>query len=264
MTSLDQRICSRTGLALVAGPVSALRIARESYGPLNPIPRPHGESPEAWSRYDTPGRTIYACADRVTAYMELLAPYRTDVTAERRALQPIADAMGKDLDSLWHDIVAEWDEAGTMKASWLPRAFREGRKLYTITLPSGWWIDVTATETIAALGDLLPHAWPTTGGFLEEPLTLAHLTGDDRVLTTAIATALRDEVMLDDDTLPLGIRFLSKHGHPAQGTGTCWAYWMRHVDRGLEEPTTVAHRTEIREDDADLIAVQKYCKIKSR
>lgn len=107
MTSLDQRICSRTGLALVAGPVSALRIARESYGPLNPISRPHGESPEAWSRYDTPDRTIYACADPVTAYMELLAPYRTDVTAERRALQPIADAMGKDLDSLWHDIVAE-------------------------------------------------------------------------------------------------------------------------------------------------------------
>lgn len=87
-------------------------------------------------------------------------PYRTDVNAERRALQPIADAMGKDLDALWRDIVAEvagWDEAGTMKASWLPRAFREGSRLYTLSFPAGWWIDITATETITALEDLLPH-----------------------------------------------------------------------------------------------------------
>ncbi|WP_157697084.1 hypothetical protein [Brachybacterium avium] len=196
--------------------------------------------------------------------MELLAPYRTDVSAQRRALQPIADAMGKNLDALWYDIVAEWDEAGTMKASWLPRAFREGRGLYTLSFPTGWWIDITATETITALEDLLPHPWPTAEGPLEEPLTLAHLTGDDRVLTTAIATALREEVTLDDGTLPLGIRFLSKHGHPAQGTGICWAYWMRYVDRGLDEPATIPHRTRIREDDADLVAVQTYCKIKSR
>lgn len=85
------------------------------------------------------------------------------------------------------------------------------------------------------------------------------LTGDDRVLTTAIATTLRD-----DGTLPLGIRFLSKHGHPAQGTGICWAYWMRNVDSGLAEPATRTHQEEIREDDADLIAVQAYCKIKCR
>ena len=95
-------------------------------------------------------------------------------------------------------------------------------------------------------------------------MTLTHLTGDDRVLTTAIATGLRDEVTLDDGTLPLGIRFLSKHGHPAQGTGICWAYWMRYVDRGLDEPSTITHRTGIHDDDADLVAVQTYCKIRSR
>ncbi|RCS77839.1 hypothetical protein CIK70_12265 [Brachybacterium alimentarium] len=111
---------------------------------------------------------------------------------------------------------------------------------------------------------MLLRRYDTTEGPLEEPLTLAHLTGDDRVLTTAIATALRDEVTLDDGTLPLGIRFLSKHGHPARGTGICWAYWMRYVDRGLDEPATITHQTGIRDDDADLIAVQAYCKIKSR
>lgn len=159
-----QRICSQTGLALVAGPVSALRIARESYGPLNPVRRAAGDRLDAWSRYDTLGRTIYACADRVTAYMELLAPYRTAVNAERRALQPIAAAMGKDLDELWLDIVTEWDGAGTMKASWLPSAFREGRKLYTLKFPAGWWIDITATETIIALEDIHPSPWPTDEG----------------------------------------------------------------------------------------------------
>lgn len=264
MSSIDHRICSRSGFALVASPRSALRIARESYGPLNPVPRTSGESPHAWSRYDTPGRTIYACADRITAYMELLAPYRTEVNAERRALQPIADALGRDLDELWRVVVTEWDEAGTMKANWLPRAFREGRKLYTLTFPSGWWIDITATETIAALEHLLPHAWPTAEGPLVEPMTLAHLTGDDRVLTTAIATVLRGEVTLDDGTLPLGIRFLSKHGHPAQGSGICWAYWMRYSDRGLPDPVTISTRTRISDDDADLIAVQTFCKITSR
>lgn len=143
MPAVDQRICSRTGLALVAGPVSALRIARESYGPLNPVPRAAGENVRAWSRYDTPGRTIYACADRVTAFMELLAPYRTEIDAERHALRPIAEAMGMDLQELWGAIVADWDEVGTMGVSWLPRSFREGRKLYTLTFPRGWWIDVT-------------------------------------------------------------------------------------------------------------------------
>lgn len=196
--------------------------------------------------------------------MELLAPYRTTVNTERRALQPIADAMGKDLDELWRDIVTEWDEAGTMKASWLPRAFREGRTLYTLRFPTGWWIDITATETITALNDLRSHPWPTVQGPLEEPLTLAHLTGEDRILTTAIAGALRTDVTLDDGTLPLGIRFLSKHGHPARGTGGCWAYWMRDVNSGLTEPTTITHQTPIPENDPDLAAVQAYCKIKSR
>lgn len=52
--------------------------------------------------------------------MELLAPYRTDVQGQRRALQPLADSLGKPLDELWEDIVGEWDQSGTMKASWLP------------------------------------------------------------------------------------------------------------------------------------------------
>lgn len=259
-----RRICQDTGLALVAGPVSSFRIARESYGPLAPRPRESGDDARSWSRYDTIGRTIYSCADRVTAYMELLAPYRAAINAERRALQPMADAVGMGLDDYWTAVVSEWDAAGNMKATWLPRTFRAGRAMYTIQYPDGWWIDATATETIAALHDLFAGAWPTVRGDSEEPLTMADLTGDDRVLTTAIAQLVRDNIQLDDGSLPLGVQFLSKHGRPAEGSGLCWAYWMRQVDNGLDEPTTVVATEPILDGDAAFKAAQAFCKIKSR
>lgn len=259
-----RRICQDTGLALVAGPVSSFRIARESYGALAPKPREATDDPGNWSRYDTVGRTIYSSADKVTAFMELLAPYRTDINAERRALQPAADAMGMTLDAYWDQIVAEWDEAGNMKAMWLPRAFREGRALYTLEYPDGWWIDASATETIAAIHDLFTGPWPTKDGDSDQPLTLSDLTGDDRVLTTAIASAIREHVRLDDGTLPLGIQFLSKHGRPANGSGVCWAYWMRQVDSGLDEPSRVLDTESIEEDSPAYKAAQVFCKIKSR
>ena len=261
---MTERICTKTGLALTTGPVSALRIARESYGPFNPPPRVWPGDVKSWSRYDTVGRTIYATADKLTAFMELLAPYRTDINAERRALQPIADFMEVALDDLWRDVVSEWDQAGMMKASWLPRVFREGRAIYTIDFPDGWWIDITASETISALAELSHGAWPTSNGLSDEPLTLSHLTGDDRVLTTSIATVLRDDVTLDDGTLPLGVQFISKHGRPQDGSGLCWAYWMRDVDNGLDETATATLGKPIAADDETFLAAQALCKIKAR
>lgn len=262
---MASRICAKTGLALTAGPVRAFRIARESYGPLDPRPRtseslsPGEGDSSGWSRYDTVGRTIYASEDRLTAYMELLAPFRTEVTQERRALQPVADFMGVPLEDLWRDVVAEWDEQGTMRASWLPRVFREGRAVYTLSFPAGWWIDVTATETIATLNDLSDEYELTS-----EPLTLSHITGDDRGLTTAIAQLLREHIELDDGTLPLGVEFISKHGRPTGSSGRCLAYWMREVDSGLDEPTRIVSSEPINEGDPDLKAAMGHCKIKSR
>ena len=148
------RVCAKTGLALIDSPARTFRISRESRGPFDPVVREIGDDVESWSRYDTIGRTIYASDDRLTAYMELLAPFRTVVADKRRALQPVADAMGVTLDDLWRDVVDEWDEAGTMKARWLPRAFREGRSIFTLSFPPGWWIDITATETITAVHEL--------------------------------------------------------------------------------------------------------------
>ena len=119
-----------------------------------------------WSRYDTVA--AYDLRQRRSTHCfhgaRLLAPYRTKIDAERRALQPVADFLDVPLDDLWRDVVTEWDEAGMMKAIWLPRAFRDGRALYTLSFPAGWWIDITASETMAALNQLSRGSWPTSHG----------------------------------------------------------------------------------------------------
>jgi hypothetical protein len=107
-------LCTRTGLELVKSPPpGSYRIARSSYGALAPKerePEPGGSlDPAGWSRFDTVGRTLYSTSDRVTAFMELLAPYRTEINGERRALQRDADAMGISLDDYWAMVVDDWD-----------------------------------------------------------------------------------------------------------------------------------------------------------
>lgn len=259
---MSGRVCTTTGLALTASPVRTVRIARESLGPFAPRPRGAGEDVTAWSRYDTVGRTVYSSDDRLTSYMELLSPYRTKIDEQRRALQNDADFMGISLETLWRQVVEEWDEAGNMKARWLPRAFREGRAIYDLAYPAGWWVDITTIETINAITEQFSSSEQfdvATG-----PLTLSQITGDDRSLTTSIAAWLREEVVLDDGSLPLGVRFMSKHGRPAAGTGICWAYWMREADHGLAEPATITASASIGENDRDLQTAQKHCNITTR
>ncbi|TFB74134.1 hypothetical protein E3O06_07415 [Cryobacterium glaciale] len=242
------------------------RIARTSFGPLAPVLRElvAGVSiePAGWSRFDTVGRTLYSTDDRLTSFMELLAPYRTEINGARRALQKDADAMGVPLDAYWTMVVADWDQAGTMRARWLPKVWRDGRAIYRLNYPPGWWVDITSTRTLAALSDHLDSELTelgVTGG-----LTVGHVTSDARAITTLLAGWLRDTVTLFDGTQPLGVRFISKHGHPTGGTGTCWAYWMRATDAGLNEPIDITDEIAIAEGDVDLKKAQAFCKIQTR
>lgn len=260
-------LCPLTGLELVDGPQSGnYRIARSSFGVLAPKEREAGSDgpldAAGWSRFDTVGHTLYSTDDRLTSFMELLAPYRTDINGARRAMQKDADAMGIPLEQYWAMVVEDWDQAGTMRARWLPRAWRDGRTIYRISYPAGWWVDIMSTSTLIALSGHLEDGLVdlgVTGG-----LTVAHVTGDDRAVTTLIARWLRDTATLFDDTQPLGIRFTSKHGHPTGGTGNCWAYWMRATDAGLDEPITIFDEAAIDENDVDLTIAQEYCKIQAR
>ena len=257
------QICARSGLELVDDPMPGnYRIARTSFGPLASVSRDLESGTAGWSRFDTVGRTLYSTDDRLTSFMELLAPYRTEINGSRRALQKDADAMGIPLDQYWSMVVADWDQAGTMRARWLPRVWRDGRALYRLTYPPGWWVDITSTRTLAALSAALDselHDLGVSGG-----LTVAHVTSDDRAITTLIAGWLRDTVTLSDGTQPLGVRFISKHGHPTNGTGTCWAYWMRATDAGLNEPISITDEIGIAEHDTDLKTAQEFCKIQTR
>ncbi len=194
--------------------------------------------------------------------MELLAPYCTEINGVRRALQKDADDMGISLDNYWTMILADWDEAGTMRARWLPRVWRDGRMIYKVVFPAGWWVDITSTHTLAALSLHLETELALIG--VTGTLTVAHVTGDNRAITTLIASWLRDNVTLFDGTQPIGIRFTSKHGHPAGSKGTCWAYWMRAMDAGLPELVRVRAEEPIAENDQDLKAAQKFCKIQTR
>lgn len=260
-------LCTATGLELIEGPGPGnYRIARSSYGPLSPRER-EAEADgsldtSGWSRFDTVGHTLYTTDDRLTSFMELLAPYRTEINGARRALQKDADAMGIPLEEYWAMVVDDWDQAGTMRARWLPRAWRDGRTVYRVDYPAGWWVDVISTSTLTALSHYLEDELAELG--ITGGLTVAHVTADDRAVTTLIARWLRDTATLYDGTQPIGIRFTSKHGHPTGGTGTCWAYWMRATDAGLNEPVAVTDETPIDEDDADLKIAQEFCKIQAR
>jgi hypothetical protein len=77
---MDSTICAATGLNIVAScGQSIFRVARTQYGPVNPPPRIPGEHPvEGWSRWDTPGRTVYGCSTATGAFVEILEYIRPD------------------------------------------------------------------------------------------------------------------------------------------------------------------------------------------
>lgn len=83
MSLVGATICASSGLNIVASSgQSVFRVARTQYGPVNPPPRVPGEHPvEDWSRWDTPGRTIYGCSSATGAFVEVLEYIRPDPPA---------------------------------------------------------------------------------------------------------------------------------------------------------------------------------------
>jgi hypothetical protein len=149
-----------------------------------------------------------------------------------------------------------------MRARWLPWAWRYGRRIYRADYPQGRWVNIMSTGTLAALSRHLEEELAElgdTGG-----LTVAHVAANDRAVTTLLAHWLRDTATSFDGAQPLGSPFSSKHGHPAGGTGTCWAYWMRAIDAGLDEPGTATDKSPINEHDVDLKTPQEFRIIQTR
>ena len=251
-------VCARTGLAYVTGPVTGFRIAKTSYGPLNPLSRPAGVAERSsWSRFDTTGSTIYLAADAATAYAETLAMARMS-RKYRSAITFAAEFYGISWDAALEMVRDEWTAHSNMIPGWLPRSWRESRLLYVLQVDEPVrWIDLTAADTIAALNRELGDELERVRGVQE--VTLGTVTGADREATTMIAEWIREQV-LDDGSYPAGVQFHSKYG-----SGLCWAYWMRRRDDQLgPDAVSVVEESPIELDDTDLQRVLSRYEIDSR
>jgi hypothetical protein len=113
---MDATICASTGLNIVASSgQSIFRVARTQYGPIHPPPRIPGEHPvENWSRWDTPGRTVYGCSTATGAFVEVLEYIRPDPPAT--PLTELFDDVGADdTDTLAEQIARELPAHGGMR-----------------------------------------------------------------------------------------------------------------------------------------------------
>ncbi|WP_051442265.1 RES domain-containing protein [Arthrobacter sp. H14] len=231
------RTCTKTGLALVDGPVPAYRVAKESYGPLNPQERGLlSDDRSDWYRFDTPGRTVYAAEDPQTAFLEALSWARM-TAAHKDHLEKTAAFFDAPVETIRREVEEQWHANGHMAPGWIPANWREGRLLYCLQFEPGPWVDMAHADTIAALngalGSLLYEA------DIDETLTLAEITSGRREITTLLASWVREQV-LDDGSYPMGVRFPSKHGASGHGHGWCFAFWMRRADVGLEDDPVTA------------------------
>ncbi len=227
----DATICASTGLSIVASAgQSIFRVARTEYGPVNPPPRIPGEHPvEDWSRWDTPGRTVYRCSSATGAFVEVLEYIRPDPPAIPLT-ELFDDVDDDDADTLAEQIAQELPAHGGMPYRSISRGWRQSRSLYELQLPdSGWFVDITNAESISVVCDQLgPTLLPECG---IERLTLSELTGSAeelKKLTTGIATWIRETVHLHDGERPHGIVYPSKWGVNFSN----WAMWLRRTDDG--------------------------------
>jgi hypothetical protein len=102
----------------------------------------------------------------------------------------------------------------------VPVDWQLATSLHRVQLPAnGWWVLIDCPPTLNVLSELM-------GGSVDQ-LTLGHVCGDNRALTTQLAQVIRDSI-LDDGSLPLGIVFPSKTAY-----GRCWSWWNRRADDNL-------------------------------
>lgn len=131
------RTCQQTGLALIEGPLTAYRVATESYGPLNPQERgPLEQDRSAWSRFETPGRILYAASNPESAFIEALSWARM-THSHHTYLAKTAKFMGLPVAQLRRIMEEEWSANSNMVPGWIPANWREGRLLYTLEIGTG-------------------------------------------------------------------------------------------------------------------------------
>lgn len=243
-------VCARTGFAYVEGPITGYRVAKPVHGPVNPRERKgsstilsplthpkvssipsigmpmtaHRADRSQWSRFDTPGKTIYLAEDRWTAYAETLS-----VGSVRRghhsAIDKAAKQFGLPYDEALQLINSDFDANGWLRPGRLPDRWRTDRRMYRLRVEgSRRWVDMGAPETIAALNEQLQYvvAFDTRLTHIDQ----GSILGTDREVTTYLAEWIKKQ-RLDDDSYAAGVMVPSKYG-----SMTCWAHWLPHPGPG--------------------------------
>lgn len=227
MTSTDATVCSSSGLNIVASSGQRIfRVARSEYGPLNPPVRHHDVEVKKWSRWDTPGRTIYGGSTASGAFVEVLEYITPDPPA--MPLSELFDDAGPDDAYTFAEQVArELPAHGSMPYRSISQGWRQVRSLYELRLPlTGWFVNIVGAESISVLSRELR---PLLEQCSVDQLTLSELTSSAeelKALTTGIATWIRDTVHLQGGERPHGIVYPSKWGSNLDN----WAMWLRRTD----------------------------------
>ena len=220
-------VCTASGLNIVASTGQLIyRVARSQYGPLNPPVRVRDVDVEKWSRWDTPGRTIYGGATASGAFVEVLEYITPDPPAT--PLSELFDDVGPDDAPTFAEQVAlELPAHGAMPYRSISQGWRQVRSLYELRLPlGGWFVDVAGAESISVLDSELRPLLDRCG---VDQLTLSELTSsaeEMKALTTGIATWIRNTVHLQGGERPHGIVYPSKWGRALDN----WAMWLRRTD----------------------------------
>ncbi|WAH95589.1 RES domain-containing protein [Arthrobacter sp. MMS18-M83] len=216
-----RRQCTKTGLSIVEGPVTMFRVSvsKAGRGPLNPLERPFDPAIDrrGWSRFDTPGLTIYGADLRVTAFTESLA-FKAPSARNYAALAEIAGFLGVELNELLDELRNKGLPVDGMDSDW-----RLDREIYSLSFPTLPWVDLTHPDSVVAI--------KASGIAAADRMTVADLTGDDRTLTTAVAQWILAQ-RLDDGSQPAGLRYPSKFGFT--DGDYCYAGFIAEPNSGCE------------------------------
>lgn len=231
--------CPKTHLMCRQPPTQKIfRIAKRSYGPMNPALRAAGVDVESWGRFDVAGhRTIYGASPTEATYGESLASLRPSPQLGTTRLGDLFDP-DDELDSdmsLQDAITRDWDGDHRFPPGAIAAAWRNERLIYALTPPTnGWFIDLEHARSLRAVEESMGADTLSKLGHTGH-LTIGDLRGNNRALTTAIAQWVWEQE-LESGAAPHGIVYGSK----LDSGWRCWAIWLRRVDRGATvdvEPT---------------------------
>lgn len=232
--------------------LSGYRVAVESYGALSPIKRPFFfiEDVGAWNRFDTPGRTLYAAKSHRGALTECLYGMRMGHD-DRTAITFMAEAFSISREEAFQLYADEQESQGHPAPGILPPTWRENRLLYHLSSTKELaWFDLSTAHSLTFIDHQFGSELYKTCGV--RAIDLSHLQGENRRVTTLIATKLRN-LRLNDGGFADGIRFNSRHG-----SGLCWAFWMRRTDDDLDDDLVHTDTgVAIKANDPELAAVAK-------